>query len=1071
MRSSPVGTRFVGAVLAVLLLAAMSAFGQSTATLAGTVTDQSGAVIPNAQVAAINQDTNLRRTTTTGATGNYQIPFLPAGTYRVDVQAPGLQHQTVTNVRLDVSRTVAQNFKLKPATVEESVTITGEMPTVERTTMAVGSVMDPKQLQEIPLNGRHFVDLGLLVAGSVTPPANGFLTAPIRGQGSLAINTAGQREDTVNFMVNGINLADMANGQITFQPSIATLDEFKIDNQTYSADSGRNSGAVVNMGTRSGTNTFHGEVFDYFRNNYFDARNFFNKATVPQSQFIRHNFGADVGGPIIKDKLFFYAAYEGLRQRQGFSLNQTVLTAAQRTAALASPNATIQKLVPLIPVANDASGSKFVGSASGPVLLDQWTGDISYNISQKDRLHGYYAIQRDVRTEPTDVGAGSTVPGYGDQRVARRHLLTLNESHIFSSNVVNDLRLGFNRIHITFQAINTLDPTSFGINDGRSGAFGLPEINISSIGLDFGGVLGFPQGRGDLTSVISDTVSYLHGRHNFKFGFEGRQVNDNGTFQHDMGFVGFANPTDFINGNPNSFITAGDITPHIIARAVDAFAMDSFKVTPYLTLELGLRYEWNFTPTEKNNHMSEFVPVGQTTSPLVQVGTSALPKLFNENNLNFEPRVGIAWDVWHDGKTIVRSGYGWAADQFLPGAVALTGNPPYANPFRFSGSVLKPFTSFATLTTDAAASGVAITTTDHNFKNAYVQSYNLNIQQEITPSTAVMIGYFGSKGTHLRQNINLNQPFYDNPVTGHQTKPFTFIAANSPILPGAALGASLTDRVSNGNSNYNALWVTANRHFAKGLQFSANYTWSKSLDYASQAGAAQPENSLNVRGDYGPSDFDARHRFTFNGVYDLPFKGNRLVDGWRLSGILSLQTGNPLNILAGTPVTIPGISGASASLFTGVATNRPDLIGPVTIVNQAITTGAQAGNIQWLPANSVCDPRLGACAAGTIFALPVATSGTTSIYHFGNLGRNSVIGPDFKNVDMSLTKTTKITERLSNEFRVEAFDLFNHPNFSNPNRTAVTSAGNTFGVINLTRFPNGDSGSARQLQFALKFIF
>jgi hypothetical protein len=334
-----------------------------------------------------------------------------------------------------------------------------------------------------------------------------------------------------------------------------------------------------------------------------------------------------------------------------------------------------------------------------------------------------------------------------------------------------------------------------------------------------------------------------------------------------------------------------------------------------------------------------------------------------------------------------------------------------------------------------------------------------------------MIGYFGSKGTHLRQNINLNQPFYTNAVTGVQSKPFTFLAANSPILPGAALGTSLTDHVSIGNSNYNALWVTANRHFAKGFQFSANYTWSKSLDYSSQAGSAQPENSLNVRGDYGPSDFDARHRFTFSGVYDLPFKGNRLVDGWRMSGILSLQSGNPLTILAGTPVTIAGISGASASLFTGVATNRPDLIAPVTLVNQAITTGAQAGNIQWLPANSVCDPRQGPCAAGTVFALPVVTSGATSIYHFGNLGRNSVLGPNFRDVDFSLTKTTRITERLRNEFRLEVFDLFNHPNFGNPNRTAVNTAGNTFGVINTTRFPNGDSGSARQLQLALKFIF
>jgi hypothetical protein len=1075
MRSSPLGTRFIGAALAVLLLAATSAFGQSAATLTGTVADQQGAVIPNAQVVATNQDTNLRRTTTTDATGNYRIPFLPAGIYRVAVEAPGLQHQMITDVRLDVSRTVAQNFTLKPATVSEAITITGEAPAVERTTMTVGTVMDPKQLQEIPLNGRHFVDLGLLVPGSVTPPANGFLTAPIRGQGSLAINTAGQREDTVNFMVNGINLADMANGQITFQPSIATLSEFKIDNQTYSADSGRNSGAVVNMGTRSGTNAFHGEVFEFLRNNYFDARNFFNKDTVPQSQFIRHDFGGDVGGPIIKDKLFFFGAYEGLRQRQGISLSTTVLTPAQRAAALASPSAAVQKLVPQIPTANDASGSKFIGSASAPVLLDQWTGDISYNISQKDHLHGYYAIQRDIRTEPIDacgqpvVPGCATVPGYGDARTARRQLMTLSESHVFSSRVVNEFRVGFNRIHITFDPANKLDPSSFGINDGYTGPHGLPEVVITAIGLDFGGQRDFPQGRADLTSVLSDTVSWQHGRHSLKFGWEGRQVNDN-PFRHDQTRVTFNNVADFIAGNVAAFTNDGDIGDRITQRALGLFAMDSFKVKTNFTLELGLRYEWNMTPFEAKNRQSEFIPA---TSQLVQVGTSALPLVYNQNNVNFEPRVGFAWDLWKDGKTVLRAGYGWAVDQPLP--IALTSNPPFTTSFNFSASGAKPFTSLATLTTDAAASGASLAsgTVDHDFKNPYVQSYNLNIQQELTPSMALTIGYFGAKGTHLRQNINLNQPVYTNLVTGAQAKPFPSISASSPITPGLALGTSLIEITSAANSNYNALWLTLSRHFANGLQFSSTYTWSKSLDDSSRVGfPAAPENSLNVRGDYGPSDFDARHRLVFSGTYDLPFKGTRLMDGWRLGGIVSLQSGNPLNIVAGAPIAGTGIPAGSSTVFTGVATNRPDVTGPVSIVNQAITTGSQAGNVQWIAANSVCDPRFGACPAGATLVLPVAlSSGGVNIYHFGNMGRNALIGPNFQDVDFSLTKSTRITERLRNEFRLEIFDLFNHPNLGNPNLSAVTSAGNTFGVISSTRIPTGDAGGSRQLQFALKFIF
>src|SRR5262245_34325364 len=375
--------------LAILLFITISALAQSTATLQGTVTDQSGAILSNARVIVRNQATGLERTVQTDSSGNYQVAALPVGTYRVEVQAQGFTPLVATDLTLEVSRIVVQNFQLKVGGVTQEVSVTADTQTVETATMTVGQVINQKTVQEIPLNGRHFVDLGLLIPGSVTPPQNGFLTAPLRGQGSFAFNTAGAREDTVNFMINGINLNDMVQNQITFQPSINTVQEFKVDNSTYSAEYGRNSGAIVNIATRSGSNGFHGETFEFLRNDALDARNFFDRcpSSNPNCKgggkppFKRNQFGAALGGPILKDKTFFFFSYEGLRQRQGLTLpNATVPTQAQRTAVT---DPVVKKLIDKIPPPNFGANG-FTGSATAPVNLDQWTGDISHTIGDNN---------------------------------------------------------------------------------------------------------------------------------------------------------------------------------------------------------------------------------------------------------------------------------------------------------------------------------------------------------------------------------------------------------------------------------------------------------------------------------------------------------------------------------------------------------------------------------------------------------------------------------------------------------------------------------------------------------------
>ncbi|MBZ5533937.1 MAG: TonB-dependent receptor [Acidobacteriia bacterium] len=1023
-----------------LLLLTVSAFTQTTASIKGTVTDASGAAVVGAKVTVKNSERGIERVTQTSSIGDYEVPALPPGIYNVEVRMNGFESQIAKGVVLQVSNNSVQNFALKVASTNEVVTVEASAPVIETTTMTVGQSIDQQTVQNIPLNGRHFVDLGLLIPGSVTPPQNGFLTAPLRGQGSFAFNTAGNREDSVNFMVNGINLNDMVQNQITFQPSINTVSEFKVDNSTYSAEFGRNSGAIVNIATRSGTNSYHGEFFEFLRNNDFDARNIFNTTPTPQSVFKRNNYGAAFGGPIKKDKTFFFLSYEGTRQRQGLTLNTQVLNAAQRTAVQTAANPTSMQLLSLIPSANDPTGTRFLGSATAPVNIDQGTADINHNFSSNTRLHGYWAVQHDLRQEPTL--QGNTIPNFGDTRESKRQIATLGLDHTFSPSLVNETRLGFNRIHITFSPNATQNPVSLGILDGNNFNSGLPQISIGGTGINFGGPSGFPQGRGDTTAALGDTLNYIRGRHSFKFGGEFRRFYNN-NFNGDAGTLTFLNATDFANGLPSGFtISPGNLPSRIAVNNLGFFVQDSWKAMSRLTLELGLRYDWNGTPSEAFDRFANIVVSGGQAS-LVQVSSP-----YNQNNKNFQPRLGFAYDVFGSGKTVVRAGYAMMTDQPITNLVTgLTGNPPFGSPKNFVSTGAKPKTSYATLLPDAAASGLAPTVVDPDFKNSYVESYNLNIQHQLGKNWSMMIGYFGSEAHDLRTRVNLNQF-----VGG--VRPFANLSASSPILPGAGVG-NISDNVSNGNSAYNALWVSSTMRPWHGLQFNASYTYSKSIDYTSQNGQGIViQNSLNPAGDRGLSDFDARNRFAMNFIYDLPFKGNRLVDGWRVGSVIFDQSGNPVSLLANAT----GIAG-----FTGVATLRPDLLGAVPITGTPV-----AGGIQWF-GGSVCDPFVG-CAAGSTFAIPDVAGGTARAFHFGNMGRNAIIGPGFNNVDFSLSKRTKLTERFSHEMRFEAFDLLNHPNLGQPGRVAQVGS-TTFGVISSTRFPVGDSGSARQLQFAMKLVF
>lgn len=981
---------------------------QSTASIEGLVTDQQGALIAGAEIAASDFAIGVERVSVTDVAGRYQIAALPVGDYRLEVRVNGFKTQIIERIRIEVGRRMTQDFQLQVGDISQTVTVTSDGELIERATTSVGHVIDRVVVQKAPLNGRYFLDLGLLVPGSVTPSQSGFSTVPSRGVGALAINTAGNREETVNFMINGITLNNMVFSSISFQPSIDTIQEFKVDNSTFSAQYGHNSGAVVNIATRSGANAFHGELFEFLRNDAFDARNFFTFTSSEPPPFKRNQFGGHLGGPLIKDKAFFFFSYEGLRQRQRVDLNSLVLSNSERTSAT---NPVIIRLIDLIPTANfvDSSGtSRFIGSATAPVDVDQWAVDISYNLTGKDRLHGYYALQRVETSEPNRFG--NTVPNFGHDFYARRQILTLNHTHSFGPALVNEARIGFNRTYGTNTPSTQLNPADFGIRAGRSEPIGLPQISIAGGALNFGGPSLFPAGRGDTMFVLANTLSILRKLHSFKVGGEFRKFLNN-NFRLGTGAFNFPNVASFLSDNANSFsVTLGNQTSSIAQGALGLFVQDNFKVRPNLTLELGLRYEWNMTPTERYDRFIVFDP--QSVS-LLQVGKH-IGEVYHQNNKNFQPRVGFVWAPFKGSKTVLRAAYALLVDQPMTSVVTGTSaNPPLAIPLTFTGTI-----RFENAIDVAGASGLAPVTIDHEFDNAYVQSWNLNVQRELTPNLAVTVGYFGSKGTHLILRRNINQP-----ING--VRPFPTLSSSSPILPGTPLG-NITQVESSGNSSYNALWITAHHRLARGLQFNASYTWSKSIDYNSLSSqGVVVQNSYDVRSDRGPSDFDARHRLVVTAIYELPFSGSQLVEGWQFAAIVQSQSGSPVNIVTSNS-TINGV----------VNTLRPDVTGPIDLIGSVD---------RWFD-----------------------TSVFISVARFGNLGRNVVIGPTFNNLDFSVIKTMRLGEQVRMQLRAEFFDLLNHANFGQPGSVVGPP---TFGSITNTRFPTGESGSSRQMQLALKLSF
>ncbi len=839
-----------------LVCAVPRAGAQTLAALEGRVLDPTGASIPAAVVTVRDAATGFTVEGPAGPDGRYHIGPLPAGSYTVTAEAPAFRSVIVEQLVVDVGRTVVRDFTLSIGNRTESVVVHADAPLVDRATATVGNVVTGDTIQDIPLNGRHFMDLGPLVPSGVAPSQTGFSSRPIRGVGALAFNVAGNREEAVAYFVNGVTTNNLTFGSLIFEPPLGAIQEFKADTSGLNPEHGHVSGAIVNIVTRSGTDSLHGDAYDFARNSALDARNFFEVTSQPHP-FRRQQFGGSLGGPIKRGQTFFFGVYEGFRQHQEVDLNSLVPTDAQR-ASVTDP--IVLGLLPLIPHANvvDAAGNgRYIGSAPANVNTDRWTGDVRHRLRPGNSLEGFFGGEYVDSNEPTSMG--NSIPGFGQVSHPSAYILTITDTQVYGSHGVNELRFGRNKLNGGTYPASTLNPSDYGIRDGVTDPIGLPQMIVAG-DLNFGGPGPLPQGRHDTSYILNDTYTYMTGRHALKFGGEYRYfINDN--FAQGTGTFNFPTMNAFLTGTANAFTTTLGLRTSLIHEpATSFFAQDRLSAGDRLTIELGLRYEWHITPTEQDD---KFVVFDAATASLVRVGVD-VPRIYRQNNLNFEPRLGIVWDVSRDGRTVLRAAYTRTVDQ--PGTTAVrdtAGNPPYGVPLTASGPLTLASAIDATMPV-----GLAPSTVDPNFRNASLQSWNVNVQRQIGRDAAVTIGYQGSAGSNLRITANINAP-----VNG--VRPFPAVSPSSPILPGTPLG-NIMQVESAGFSTYNGGWISFTKRLSRGLQVDASYTRSKSLDTNSlNSTGFAIQNPADIADEYGLSDFDARNRFVLSGSYSLPFRKPR----------------------------------------------------------------------------------------------------------------------------------------------------------------------------------------------------
>src|SRR5579864_3617007 len=914
----------VAALLPTLLLA--QSFRGS---IRGKVTDPSGSLVAGAKINAKNLDTGLTRATTSTDEGTFVLAELPAGTYTVEVNAAGFA-AVAQNVMVNVGLDTTGDFDLlKVQQHQERINVTEEAPVVDTTRDVLGQVVDQRLVRELPLNGRDFGKLVALTPGATVDPSG--VAGTQGGFGQFNIN--GNRDRSNNYTLDGtdnndpffnnsaLNQVGIGGAPASLLP-IDAIQEFNLQ-AGFGAEYGRNSGSVVNIVTKSGTNQLHGSAFDFFRNSALDSRNYFNSQSH-KSVFQNNNFGASLGGRIVKDKTFFFGAYEGQRERVGSDFLLLVPTPAQiqQARAIAAPlnggliNPGLDKILAFYP--------KSTTGQIPDTVRDRNDGD--YLIAKVDRsfthtelLTARYAFARNSQIfpfgSPGGFGAGSRLPQFAQTSPTRVQVVSLSLLSTLSASKINEIRFGYSRYRTSFSSLDAnFDPlTSLGLNFG-TGKLGLPEFDFTNI--ENLGATGFsvPRGRTSGTYQILDNFTWLHGKHTFKFGGEFRRAivdnfNDNlerGIFQFTAGVGLSADPVvdalaDFYTGGSQdssfccSFVSVdtGNTQRTTYNNGFSFFAQDDFRATSTFTLNLGLRWEYFGPLSEKNNLLSN---LGQDGN-LAMVGTDGLHGLYKRDLHDFSPRIGFAWNALKN--TVLRAGYGLYYDyvpqdlfiaNFTTSAGVATNPigskavlPMNFDPTAFNGTNLTPQAPI--MSAPGPGGSFSIFVTPQNFHSPYTQNWNLNVQQKLAESASLEIGYVGSKGTRLVRLTDLNEP------NASGVRPNSTYSAIDELTPSSS-------------STYHALQLITriqNSHRFSGF---ASYVWAKSLDYASDGidfvpGAAFPQDPGNLAAEHGPSTFDTRHRFTAALNYELPswHSLGRMGDGWQLNTIISVQSGRPIPIV------------------------------------------------------------------------------------------------------------------------------------------------------------------------------